>query len=362
MSLTTIDSQKGPVMNDLVPQNFKPKSFWERPEGVTGQIVGVAMVAGAGYLLYKALPYIITLLENTIYATLLGVVAVVLGFVVSDKRFWRLGKYMYMSLMRKITQIFVEIDPIGIMKNYVEELEGKLANMNTRIAKLSGMIRQCKEEISSNNKSRDGSMRLMSEAKKQNKTMDLALASREVGRMNDANLTYQDLLAKLELLYRVLTKYQEVSSFLIKDMKSEIKVKERKKEMMDNAYSAIKSAQAIINGDPDTRAMFDMANEYLAADYAMKIGEIEDFARMSDSFMRSVDLNNGIYEADAMQMLAEWEKNAESLVLGDTKRLLIENNASDALPTSLTQVPRQGVHTGPSTDGIDWFKSQSGNK
>jgi hypothetical protein len=349
-------------MNDLIPQNFKPKSFWERPEGVTGQVVGVARVAGAGYVLYKALPYIIKLLENTIYAALLGVVAVVLGFVISDKRFWRLGKYMYMSLMRKITQIFVEIDPIGIMKNYVEELEGKLANMNTRIAKLSGMIRQCKEEISSNNKSRDGSMRLMSEAKKQNKTMDLALASREVGRMNDANLTYQDLLAKLELLYRVLTKYQEVSSFLIKDMKSEIKVKERKKEMMDNAYSAIKSAQAIINGDPDTRAMFDMANEYLAADYAMKIGEIEDFARMSDSFMRSVDLNNGIYEADAMQMLAEWEKNAESLVLGDTKRLLIENNASNALPSSLTQTPREGAHTSPSPEGIDWFKSQSGNK
>jgi hypothetical protein len=349
-------------MNDLIPQNFKPKSFWERPEGVTGQIVGVAMVAGAGYVLYKALPYIITLLQNTIYAALLGVVAVVLGFVITDKRFWRLGKYMYMSLMRKITQVFVEIDPIGIMKNYVEELEGKLANMNTRIAKLSGMIRQCKEEIASNNKSRDGSMRMMSEAKKQNKTMDLALASREVGRMNEVNLTYQDLLAKLELLYRVLTKYQEVSNFLIKDMKSEIKVKERKKEMMDNAYSAIKSAQAIINGDPDTRAMFDMANEYLAADYAMKIGEIEDFARMSDSFMRSVDLNNGIYEADALQMLAEWEKNAESLVLGDTKRLLIENNPSESLPAGVVRPAREGVPLASNTEGVDWFKAHPGNK
>jgi TolA-binding protein len=344
-------------VNDLIPQNFKPKTFWERPEGVTGQIVGVSLIAGAGFLLYKALPYIITLLQNTIYAALLGVVAVVLGFVITDKRFWRLGKYMYMSLMRKITQVFVEIDSIGIMKNYVEELQEKLANMNTRIAKLSGMIRQCKEEIANNNKSRDGSLRLMSEAKKQNKTMDMALASREVGRMNDANLTYQDLLAKLELLYRVLTKYQEVSNFLIKDMQSEIKVKERKKEMMDNAYSAIKSAQAIINGDPDTRAMFDMANEYLAADYAMKIGEIEDFARMSDSFMRSVDLQNGVYEADAMQMLAEWEKSAESLVLGDSKRLLIENNPSASSPVTLVASP-DGVPV-ERNDGVDWFKNQS---
>lgn len=342
-------------MNELETQNFKPKSFWERPEGVTGQIVGVSLIAGAGYLLYKALPFIITLLENTIYAAILGVIAVIIGFVITDKRFWRLGKYMYMSLMRKITQIFVEIDPIGIMKNYVEELQGKLENMNIRIAKLSGMIRQCKEEIANNNKARDGSLRLMSQAQQQDKKMDMALASREIGRMVDANMTYQDLLTKLELLYRVLTKYQEVSNFLIKDMRGEIKVKQRKKEMMDNAYSAIKSAQAIIKGDPDTRAMFDMANEYLAADYAMKIGEIEDFARMSDGFMRSVDLQNGVYEADALQMLAEWEKNAESLVLGDTKRLLIENSPSSTLPAITgavnTKVP---VAKGSPAD-VDWF-------
>jgi hypothetical protein len=344
-------------MNEITsPMGAKPKTFWERPEGVTGQIFGVSLIAGAGYLLYHALPFIITLLQNTIYATILGVVAVVLGFIVTDKRFWRLGKYLYMSLMRKITQIFVEIDPIGVMKNYVEELEQKLANMNGRIAKLSGMIRQCKDEITANKKTIDGNLKLMSQAKQQNKSMDAALAQREVGRTNEANLTYQDLLAKLELLYRVLTKYQEVSTFLIKDMQSEIKVKQRKKEMMDNAYSAIKSAQAIINGDPDARQMFDMANEYLASEYAMKIGEIEDFARMSDGFMRSVDLQNGVYEAEAMQMLLEWEKNADSLVLGDEKRLLIENNPSQSLPTTLGSTTSV-VPVNQNTGNVDWFKS-----
>lgn len=348
-------------MNELSSQTYKPKSFWERPEGVAGQIFGVALIGAAGFALYKALPYIITLLENAIYAALLGVVAVVLGFIISDKRFWRLGKYFYMSLMRKITQIFVEIDPIGIMKNYVDELAVKLADMGTRIARLSGMIRQCKEEIAANNKSRDGSLKIMSQAKQQNKTMDMALASRDIGRMTEANLTYQDLLAKLELLYRVLTKYQEVSTFLIKDMQGEIKVKQRKKEMMDNAHSAIRSAQAIINGDPDSRAMFDMANEYLAADYGMKIGEIEDFARMSDGFMRSVDLQNGVYEADAMEMLLQWEKSAESLVLGDSKRLLIENNPSASLSMGVS--PAIGMVAVESrADTVDWFKSQAASK
>src|ERR1700759_4497090 len=57
---------EGQIMNDLIPTDYKPRSFWERKEGVTGQIVGVALVCGAGALLYRALPTIITLLENTV--------------------------------------------------------------------------------------------------------------------------------------------------------------------------------------------------------------------------------------------------------------------------------------------------------
>lgn len=336
------------------PKDFKPKTFWERPEGVTGQIFGVAVIAGGGFLLYQALPYIITLLQNTIYAGLLGVVAVTLGFIITDKRFWRLGKYLYMSLMRKITQIFVEIDPIGIMKNYVTELEGKLENMNRRIAQLSGMIRACKEEIMKNEKTKTGALKMVDQAQKEGKATVIALHSRKAGRMAEANITYQDLLAKLELLHRVLSKYQDVSLFLIEDMKQEIDVKLRKKQMADAAHSAMKSAMSIINGDPDAKEMFNMANEYLAADYAMKIGEIEDFVRMSDSFMQSVDLQNGVYEADALKMLEDWEKNADSIVLGDSKRLLIENNPS---ATVGMQPPSQkdGARLAPDASNVQWF-------
>lgn len=337
-------------MNDLITStsdNFKPKTFWERPEGVTGQIVGVLLIAGGGFVLYHALPYIITLLQNTIYATLLGVVAVVLLFIVSDKRFWRLGKYMYMSAMRAITRMFVEIDPIGIMKNYVDELDARLTDMGKRITKLSGMIRECEQEIQQNKRAGEKHLKLMSAANKSNRKIEVALASREVGRIKEANLTYEDLLEKLRVLYRVLTKYQEVAEFLIKDMRSEIKVKERKREMMQQAHSAIASARAIIKGDPDARELFDMANEHLAADYAMKIGEIDDFARVSDSFMRSVDLQNGIYEAEALEMLSQWEHNAEAIVLG--------SSAPAPTPEAVERAQKQ-----PATEAvqsINWFKS-----
>ena len=319
-------------MNDILPQvsgNYKPRQFWERPEGVTGQIVAVGAIAGGGYLLYQVLPMIITLLQNTIYAALLGAVAIAIGYVITDRRFWRLGSYLYQSLMRKITQVFVEIDPIGIMQNYVVDLEKKLTNMGARIASLSGMIRACQEEIRKNENIKNASLMLMREASKAGKTIVIAEESRQAGRMQEANITYQDLLSKMQLLYTVLVKYQDISQFLIKDIRREIDVKKRRKQMTDAAWSAIASARSIINGDPDSRAMFDMANEYLANDYAMKIGEIEDFVRMSDSFVSTVDLQNGVYEANAMKMIEEWERRGDSILLGaDAKRLIVEGSYS----------------------------------
>lgn len=343
-----------------VPSDYKPKTFWERPEGVTGQIVAVATIGAGGYLLYQILPAIITLLQNTLYAALLGVAAIALGYVITDRRFWRLGAYLYQSLMRKITQVFVEIDPIGIMQNYVVELEKKLANMGARIASLSGMIRACQEEIRKNEGIKNTSLMLVKEASKSGKTIVIAEESRQAGRMQEANVTYQDLLSKMQLLYTVLVKYQDISKFLIKDIRREIDVKKRRKQMTDAAYSAIKSAKSIINGDPDAKAMFDMANEYLANDYAMKIGEIEDFVRMSDSFVSTIDLQNGVYEAKALKMIEEWERRGDSILLGaDAKRLMVEGSYSGNEPAS-DGTRKQPPSAPSSRDAVpkQWFDRQ----
>jgi hypothetical protein len=330
----TIFSVGNKIMDNIqtsLPKDYQPKSFWEKPEGVTGQIFAVSILLGGGYFLYKILPAIITLLENTIYASVLAVSAIAILYVATDSRFWRLGSYLYQNAMRKITQIFVEIDPIGIMKNYVTELEKKLQNMNGRISVLSGMMRSCQEEIRKNEKIKNTSLMLVREANKHGKTMVAAEEARQAGRMHDANLSYQDLLAKMQLLHAVLVKYQDISKFLIKDMQREIDVKTRRKQMTNAAYSAITSARNIIQGDPDSRAMFDLANEYLANDYAMKIGEIEEFVRMSDSFVSTIDLQNGVYEANALCMIEEWAKRGDSILLdANVKRQIVESNGNIA--------------------------------
>jgi hypothetical protein len=107
------------------------------------------------------------------------------------------------------------------------------------------------------------------------------------------------------------------SEILIEDTKDQVKVKEQERKAIRTSHSAMKSAMAIISGDPDKRAMFDAALEHIADDLSSKVGEMERFMEMSANVMDSVDLENGMLEEEGMKMLEEWEKKSNILSLGD---------------------------------------------
>jgi hypothetical protein len=47
-----------------------------------------------------------------------------------------------------------------------------------------------------------------------------------------------------------------------------------------------------------------------------KLGEIEQFMNDTQSFVNSVDLQNGVYEEDALDKLKEWETRSANLLEG----------------------------------------------
>ncbi len=51
--------------------------------------------------------------------------------------------------------------------------------------------------------------------------------------------------------------------------------------------------------------MFEMALEVVADDVSAKVGEMERFMEMSESFMGSIDLQNGIFEEEGLKILAD---------------------------------------------------------
>jgi hypothetical protein len=313
--------------------NATSKSFWEKPEGKTGMIGLAAIITGAAILLYKLLPFLITLTSNLLHFSLLLLALGALIYVVLDKKVRNLVFFVYKSFMRWLTGLFIQIDPIGILKTYIEDLKKNLVNMSKQLAVVKGQMQRLKLLMEENQKSIENNLKLASKAKETDKTAVMILKSRKAGRLKESNLRYDELYKKLELLYRVLLKMYENSEIMLEDVEDQVLVKEKERKAIRASHSAMKSAMNIIAGNSDKREMFDMALEAIADDVSMKIGEMERFMEMSSSFVQSIDLQNGVFEEEGLQLLEKWEKEGVSLLLGNEKDLLINkaNSNTDIL-------------------------------
>ena len=305
-------------------EGFKAKSFWERPEGVTGAIFLGAIVAILAFLVVKSAAIVIGALTSGVGLIVTLAVLGAIIFTALDSKARNLVWYMYKSAMRAITGIFVKMDPIAILKGYVSDLKENLRKMNKQVSMLRGQMHKLQELILNNRKEIQSNLHLASQAKETDKQAVMILKSRKAGRLKESNIKLEDLYKKMEILYRVLRKMYENSEVILEDIQDQVEIKEQERKAMHASHSAMKSAMSIISGDSDKRAMFDMALEAIADDVANKVGEMERFMDMSESFMNSVDLQNGIFEEEGLKMLEKWEKEGVSAILGSQKEKLIQ--------------------------------------
>lgn len=317
-------------MTDMQP--MKPKNFWERPEGITGGLFMAAIVLGGGYLLYQALPTLITLASNTLYlAGLLAALAAVI-YMVLDPKMRNLVWYIYKSIMRSITGVFVQLDPIGILKSYIEDLKDNLGKMNSQISNLKGQMYKLGEMIKQNARNIQNNLNLAGKAKETGREALMVLQARKAGRLQDSNVKLEDLYKRMEVLYRVLTKMYENSEIMLEDLSDQVVVKEQEYKAIKASHSAMRSAMNILSGNSDKKYMYDMALEAMAEDVGQKVGEMERFMDMSKNFMDGIDLQNGVFEEEGLAMLDKWEKEGVSFLLGgDKNKIVAKANSAETL-------------------------------
>ncbi len=297
------------------------KTFWQRPEGKFGAIflvlIGILMVIFS----VPILTFMISMLENVITAVIMFMVLGALLYVLFDPKFRNLIWYMYKSFMRWVTSVFVQIDPIKILETYIEHLYNNLRQMDIHIAKLKGQVSKLKGTIDENVKEMEQSLKIAEAAKKKNDMELVAINTRQYGRLKESNEKYNVLLSKMDLLYKVFSKIYKNSNYLIKDTENEVRMRKQEYIAIKAGHSAMKRAINIIQGDPDKKMMFDMATEAVVEDVHNKIGEMERFIELSGSFIDSIDLQNGIYEQEGLELLEKMEKEGASMLLGEPVEL-----------------------------------------
>src|SRR5262249_35071878 len=74
------------------------------------------------------------------------------------------------------------------------------------------------------------------------------------------------------------------------------------------AYRAYRTALSVIRGTGDEKELYDQTMEKLAEEAGRKLGEMEDFQRLAQNFMDTIDLENGAVETEALEKLDAYEQ------------------------------------------------------
>ncbi len=339
----------------------KKKGFWSRPEGVTGMIFMGGLILGGGFLAVTFLPQILAaiaaILSSTVSIAISLAVLAAIVFMILDPRMRNLVWYMYKSVMRWITGIFVTLDPIGILKNYISDLEDNLRKMSKQIGALRGQMRKLKNIMETNDKEIQNNLQLASKARERDMQQQMILSSRKAARLKETNAKYRALHSKMEVMHRILDKMYKNSEILLEDTRDQVAVKDQERKAIRASHSAMKSAMSIISGDPDKRAMFDQAIEAVADDVASKVGEMERFMEMSANFMNSVDLQNGVFEEQGLAMLEKWEKESTIFLMGDNTSAsgLLDSGLDEGSLDLNSEQPRAQKQTRSDNNNYDSF-------
>ncbi len=319
----------------------KAKSFWKRPEGITGGIVIAGLTIGAVLIVNATIAALISFFSSTVGIIVAILTLAVLVFTAIDPKARALVSYMFKSTMRWITGLFIKMDPIGILKAYVDDLRGNLRKMNRQISQLRVQMHTLKELMVNNKKQINNNLTEAGAAKKENRQNVVILKTRKASRLKNSNMKLDKLYQKMEVMYRVLNKMYENSEIMLEDIEDQVQVKEQERKAILASHNAMGTAMKILKGDSDKKEMFDRALEAVADDVSQKVGEMERFMQVSEGFMQSLDLQNGVFEEEGLKMLEQWEQEGTSLLLGEEKLNLLEQAADDEDVLDLSAVPER---------------------
>ena len=338
------------------------KSFWSRPEGKTGMIFLVLLAGALVYGWGVIVPFIVSMLADTLHMVFLAAILAAVLFVLFSKR----THLLFRLLMRAFTGLIINIDPIGILKDHLSQMRKRREVMAQQISNVSGQIRYLKDVIGKNQELANENMRLAAHAKKvatttadQNEQLRMALQMKakanQAGRLQKSNLSYQQLLGKLQNIYDMLSKWAVHIDFYIEDTENEVRQSEIEYKTINAAYRAYRTALAVIRGNGSERELYNATIEKLAEEAGRKLGEMEDFQRLAQNFMDTIDLENGAVETEALQKLDAYEQKLLTSGDSDTAFLLPGATAAPA-PVPAKKSGDTSAAAGGANDYGDIFK------
>jgi hypothetical protein len=288
--------------------NDKLKSYWDRPGGKFGILIGIGLVGLIGY-------YVIPILSAIVWNTLnfsIGLVCLGVFLYCITHRKLRLSLfYLYEIIMKKLVGLVIELDPFIIAEDYISDMEEQRETLYKQSIEVDGQKEKIQMKILEKEKEMNKMMARAQAAKDNQMLPELGNATRQIARINEYIKQLAPIRDSLAKIGDYLTKVHKNSGYLIEDARNELDLKKDLYKSVTSGNQALSSALKIFKGDPEKKLMVEQSMEYLKDDIANKLANMKKAISYSTDFMRSIDLDNATYEVQGLKMLETFDSDKE---------------------------------------------------
>lgn len=300
-------------------QGYTPKSFWKRPEGPFGMVVLAAVIVGAGVGLYVILPFLITLLTNTLYAAALAAALIAILWLAVNPTFRTAVRNLFQNMVRWFAGWVVETDPIGILRNNLDNMKKAKSDLDQTLQRFAGSDERLQRSIAAKNDEITGLGHKAAKAEqmagaatdpmeKERLMLERQTFLEKAGMLMQGVKQLQALEDQTSKMLHTFQHWSQIADSKIQRTENKVGFLAEQRKMILDAKATLGVGQRLLRGNPEQLKMVDMALDYLEEDTSRTLGEIREFSRYTDKLLTDDQIESGAAADEAASKFAEFSQ------------------------------------------------------
>lgn len=294
--------------NSLNTLNQQGKAFVKDPFNQKGGVFGIVVLAFVGMLVVFNIDTIYNFAQNLLGAVLCFVATAIVLYVAFDKKFRFAISTWYMLQIRRLLSVIIKMDPISILKDTIEKMYKRVAQMEDSMGKLRGVCMNLKDKIKEKKRAMQDCSDRAKAAEKLGEREVAAVEKRQFARLTELVETYTNLSNSAETWYAGLDKLAKNTKLYVQDAENEIAAQEERYSITKKAYSSFKSAMSVLQGDPDELARYNMAFDFVNEDIINKVGEMDRVLNSAGGMLSKIDVDNEMFSIKGEDLMSKYQE------------------------------------------------------
>ena len=306
------------------------RGYFSGPEGkvnaATWGVIGLVALVIVWIMGGRIGDYLVEAADNTLHLVIVigALLLIVAALVDPKKRAW----YVFRSIVRMMTSWFIELDPIGIRKSYVERLKAKQAKFVEAVGVVRGQLIGAQRDAKANQSEYQQHEALFKAARSAGDQRAQISNSRDMQRCDILAKQYAESIGNLSKMQSVVVRYQEICADEIADKESDIRFREKQLKLAKATRGISGAIRGVLQGLPE-KDMYDEAGNVLNDIYDQTLGEFDNVLDMTKDILSNANLS----DAAALQSaLDKFENTNTGAIVGKiTKAEVMKQIAGEAI-------------------------------